>query len=94
MPRNTALALTLAAWLGWPERPARLKTVTARLEQSGLTKRCTIGTYQPLTAETVSKVHKPSVANSAKQLAAGSRVPFGTLSSIVNNSLLIPPNAG
>jgi len=52
-----------------PERPDRLRSITARLEKSGLAKRCTAGTYKPLTEEAVTKVHAPMQVLRAKQLA-------------------------
>ena len=39
-----------------PERPARLRSITERLEKAGLPKKCTAGTYQPLAEETIAKV--------------------------------------
>ena len=36
-----------------PERPDRLRAITARLDKAGLVEHCTAGTYQPLTEEAV-----------------------------------------
>jgi acetoin utilization deacetylase AcuC-like enzyme len=47
-----------------PERPARLRAVTARLEHEHLPARCHPGSYQPLTVEAVEKVHAPHVVRS------------------------------
>jgi acetoin utilization deacetylase AcuC-like enzyme len=44
-----------------PECPARLCSITTRLEQAGLTMRCTPGSYQPLTPDQVRRVHDPAV---------------------------------
>jgi acetoin utilization deacetylase AcuC-like enzyme len=59
-----------------PERPARLRSITAQLEKTGLVKKCTAGTYQPLSEETVAKVHSPMQIMRNKQLAehGGGRV--------------------
>jgi acetoin utilization deacetylase AcuC-like enzyme len=53
-----------------PESAKRLKSVTKRLEDSGLAKRCEPGAYQPLTEETVARVHKPEVVKLVKEAAA------------------------
>jgi acetoin utilization deacetylase AcuC-like enzyme len=53
-----------------PERPARLRSITARLEKAGLPKRCKAGTYRPLTEEAVTEVHAPKQFQAIKQLAA------------------------
>ena len=37
-----------------PETADRLRSVTAQLDKAGLAKRCTAGTYTPLTEEAVS----------------------------------------
>jgi acetoin utilization deacetylase AcuC-like enzyme len=52
-----------------PERPARLRSITERLEKAGLPKKCTAGTYQPLAEEIVAKVHAPAVIVRNKQVA-------------------------
>jgi acetoin utilization deacetylase AcuC-like enzyme len=48
----------------------RLRSITARLEKSGLAKKCTAGSYQPLAEETVAQVHAPKMVQAVKQLAA------------------------
>jgi acetoin utilization deacetylase AcuC-like enzyme len=53
-----------------PERPDRLRSVTARLDQTGLVKKCTAGTYKPLTEDEVAKLHAPAVVHRVKQVAA------------------------
>ncbi len=59
-----------------PERPARLRSITERLDKAGLPKKCTAGTYKPLAEETVAKVHAPAVIMRNKQVAehGGGRV--------------------
>jgi acetoin utilization deacetylase AcuC-like enzyme len=59
-----------------PETAERLRSITARLEKAGLPKKCTAGTYQPLSEEAVAKVHSPVQIMRAKQLAehGGGRV--------------------
>src|SRR5437867_87313 len=52
-----------------PETSERLRAITARLEKSGLVKKCTAGTYKPLSEETVARVHSPMQIMRAKQLA-------------------------
>jgi acetoin utilization deacetylase AcuC-like enzyme len=53
-----------------PENAQRLRSIATRLEKAGLTKKCTPGTYQPVTEEAVAKVHTPKQLQTAKQLAA------------------------
>src|SRR5262245_4277549 len=53
-----------------PETSERLRAVTARLEKSGLAKKCTAGKFKPLDEETVSKLHAAKMVTAAKQLAA------------------------
>lgn len=52
-----------------PENAARLRAITARLEATGLTGRCGIGTFTPLTAEQVGTVHTPNVARQVERVA-------------------------
>ncbi len=52
-----------------PETADRLRSITARLEKSGLAGRCTAGTYKPLAEEVVAKVHAPMQVLRAKQVA-------------------------
>jgi acetoin utilization deacetylase AcuC-like enzyme len=52
-----------------PETLERLKAITARLEKTGLARKCTAGTYQPLSEEAVAKVHPPLYIMRVKQLA-------------------------
>jgi len=53
-----------------PETAARLRSITARLEKAGLIKKCTAGTYKPLTEQVVGRLHDPKVIVAIKQLAA------------------------
>src|SRR5947209_8834552 len=52
-----------------PETAARLRAVTATLAKAGLDKKCTAGTYKPLTEEEVGRLHDPKVIVAVKQLA-------------------------
>ncbi len=52
-----------------PENAGRLRAITARLEEAGLLARCTAGTYEPLSAEAVGRVHEPQVVQLAQRIA-------------------------
>jgi acetoin utilization deacetylase AcuC-like enzyme len=52
-----------------PERADRLRSVTARLEKSGLAKRCRAGTYKPLGENDILAVHSPKQLQAVKQIA-------------------------
>jgi acetoin utilization deacetylase AcuC-like enzyme len=52
-----------------PEHAGRLKAITARLEQTGLAKKCTPGEYKPLDEKTVATLHDTKMLVRAKQLA-------------------------
>jgi acetoin utilization deacetylase AcuC-like enzyme len=52
-----------------PENPQRLRSISMRLERAGLLKKCTPGTYKPLSEEEVAQVHAPKQVQTAKQLA-------------------------
>jgi acetoin utilization deacetylase AcuC-like enzyme len=52
-----------------PETPRRLVRVVARLEQAGLMKICSRGTYVAATEEQIARVHVPLVAARAKAVA-------------------------
>jgi acetoin utilization deacetylase AcuC-like enzyme len=52
-----------------PETPERLRAVTARLEKTGLVKKCAAGKWKPINEETVAKLHAPKMVTAAKQLA-------------------------
>jgi acetoin utilization deacetylase AcuC-like enzyme len=63
------------------EVPDRLRSITARLEMAGLPKKCIAGTYQPLSEETVARVHAAKQVQQVKQVAAhgGGRVDADTV---------------
>jgi acetoin utilization deacetylase AcuC-like enzyme len=50
------------------ETADRLRSITARLEKAGLPKKCTAGTFKPLTEEAVTKVHSTKLVQSIKQI--------------------------
>jgi acetoin utilization deacetylase AcuC-like enzyme len=52
-----------------PENADRLRSISARLEKAGLIKKCTAGTYKPVTEETVRQVHSAKQVQGIKQLA-------------------------
>ncbi len=52
-----------------PEKPERLRSITARLDKAGLIKKCTAGTYKPIDEDAVRKVHSARMVQAAKQLA-------------------------
>ena len=52
-----------------PEKADRLRTITAPLDKAGLVKKCTAGTYKPLTEEAVTKMHAAKIVTKVKQLA-------------------------
>ncbi len=53
-----------------PEKAERLRSITARLDKAGLTKKCKPGSYQPLAEETITQVHSPKQLVRVKQVAA------------------------
>jgi acetoin utilization deacetylase AcuC-like enzyme len=52
-----------------PETANRLRSITSRLKETGLEKKCKAGTYQPVTEEAVAKVHSAKQIMGIKQLA-------------------------
>lgn len=52
------------------ETADRLRAITARLEKAGLDKKCTLGTYKPLTEEVVAQLHAAKQVQTVKQVAA------------------------
>jgi acetoin utilization deacetylase AcuC-like enzyme len=48
----------------------RLRTITARLEKSGLARKCAAGTFRPLTEEAVLAIHDARQVTRVKQVAA------------------------
>jgi acetoin utilization deacetylase AcuC-like enzyme len=64
-----------------PENADRLRAVTARLEKAGLIKQCAAGTHEPLTEETVRKLHDAKQVQRVKQVAehGGGRIEADTV---------------
>jgi acetoin utilization deacetylase AcuC-like enzyme len=52
-----------------PETSRRLVAITKALAKSGLDKRCTAGSYKPLSEETVGKLHSAAMVEKVKLLA-------------------------
>jgi acetoin utilization deacetylase AcuC-like enzyme len=52
-----------------PERPERLRAVTARLAKSGAADQCIQGDYQPLTENEVTALHAPALVQLARRTA-------------------------
>ncbi|HEV3235899.1 MAG TPA: histone deacetylase [Gemmataceae bacterium] len=52
-----------------PENSNRLRSITSRLEESGLASRCQVGVFQPLAPEGVAHVHAPTVIQRVKEVA-------------------------
>jgi acetoin utilization deacetylase AcuC-like enzyme len=52
-----------------PERPERLRAVTARLVKSGAAGQCVQGYYEPLTEDEVKALHTPTVVRLARRTA-------------------------
>jgi acetoin utilization deacetylase AcuC-like enzyme len=52
-----------------PERIERLLAIQARLNRAGLTQRCQAGTFVPLAAEAVARVHAPAVIARVRKTA-------------------------
>jgi acetoin utilization deacetylase AcuC-like enzyme len=53
-----------------PETADRLRAVTARLAKTDLPSRCRPGSYRPLTAEEVSRIHSPRMVRAVEDAAA------------------------
>jgi acetoin utilization deacetylase AcuC-like enzyme len=53
-----------------PERPERLRSITDRLQVTGLVARCRVGSYQPVSEADVAALHSPSQVQRVKQAAA------------------------
>jgi acetoin utilization deacetylase AcuC-like enzyme len=54
---------------GHPERPERLRAITARLAKSGAVGQCVQGDYQQLTQQEVAVLHGPAVVRLARRAA-------------------------
>jgi acetoin utilization deacetylase AcuC-like enzyme len=52
-----------------PERIARLLAVHAQLDRSGLVPRCSAGTFEPLPAEQIERVHSPAMVQLVRETA-------------------------
>lgn len=52
-----------------PERPDRLRAITARLDASGLRPRCAVGKIIPITVEEITKVHAGWIPDVVRQIA-------------------------
>jgi acetoin utilization deacetylase AcuC-like enzyme len=52
-----------------PEKPDRLRAITARLEKAELPKKCAAGEYKPLTEDAVAKLHDAKMVKLVKQAA-------------------------
>jgi acetoin utilization deacetylase AcuC-like enzyme len=55
---------------GHPERPERLRQITAHLDATGLAQRCTLPTWSPATREQLERVHEPGHILAMENLAA------------------------
>src|SRR5687768_16110558 len=66
-----------------PENADRLRSVTARLGQSGLAEKCARGTFAPLAPEAVAQVHDPRLARIVQQVCeqGGGRIDADTVCS-------------
>ena len=51
------------------EVPGRLRSITTRLETSGLSKKCTPGVFKPVPAESLFAVHDPAMVHLARRVA-------------------------
>jgi len=52
-----------------PETAERLRVVVEHLDKTAIAKKCTVGTYKPLTEEQVAKIHSAEQIQTIKQLA-------------------------
>ena len=52
-----------------PERPDRLRSITARLNKAGLIEKCTAGAYKPASEDVLRGLHAATMVETAKQLA-------------------------
>jgi acetoin utilization deacetylase AcuC-like enzyme len=55
---------------GHPERPERLRQITALLESSGLAARCATPEWQPAELEDIQRVHEPGYIESIERIAS------------------------
>src|SRR5438270_7004815 len=52
-----------------PEKPDRLRAITAALKKAGLIEKCAAGTYQPLTEDAMRGLHSARMVQQVKQVA-------------------------
>jgi len=64
-----------------PENADRLRAVTAKLDATGLAKKCTAGKFEPLAADAVARLHGKKVVEAVKTLAehGGGRLDVDTV---------------
>lgn len=55
---------------GHPERPERLRRITAVLDSTGLVARCSTPTWQPAEREDIQRIHEPGYVDTVESLAA------------------------
>jgi acetoin utilization deacetylase AcuC-like enzyme len=54
---------------GHPERIDRLLAIEARLDKSGLMDHCQAGTFEPLSAEAIERIHSPELVARVREVA-------------------------
>jgi acetoin utilization deacetylase AcuC-like enzyme len=66
---------------GHPERPDRLRAISAMLDQTGLRAQCAIGNYQPVSEELLRRVHDGRQIDLVRQVtqAGGGRIEADTV---------------
>jgi acetoin utilization deacetylase AcuC-like enzyme len=69
-----------------PENPSRLRSITLRLDESGLAGRCAKGVYQPLSEQAVAHIHAPEMVACVKD---ASRQGGG----FIENDTVVSPNS-
>ena len=52
-----------------PEKADRLRSITARLEKTGIAKKCTAGSYKPLAEDVVCQVHSTKQVRAIKEMS-------------------------
>jgi acetoin utilization deacetylase AcuC-like enzyme len=64
-----------------PEHPRRLVAIESRLEQTGLTEKCTLPSWSPATLEQLARLHSPDYVQRVQQYAAagGGRIETDTV---------------
>ncbi len=51
------------------EVPERLRSITSRLDTTGLAKKCSLGAFKPVAPESLFAIHEPAVVQRARQMA-------------------------